>query len=106
MESEMDSIIIDKLKAKKRDFLKDGFEIVGVFGSYARGEERQDSDIDILYNIKPIFLQKYGGFEAFAKLSEIKQELKRYLNKDVDIASIDNPSKTFKEYALKDVVYV
>ena len=25
----------------------------------------KDSDIDLLYDIEPIFIQKYSGFEAF-----------------------------------------
>ena len=58
--------------------LEDGFEIVGVFGSFATNEETKDSDIDLLYDIKPIFVKKYGGFQAFAKLNEIRQELKEF----------------------------
>jgi predicted nucleotidyltransferase len=102
----MDTVLLDKLKEKKRLLLKDGFEIVGVFGSYARGDETKDSDIDLLYDIKPIFMQKYEGFQAFAKLNDIREELKVFLKRDIDIATIDNSSKTFKEYALKDIVYV
>ena len=102
----MDKVLLQKLKDKKKTLLNDGFEIIGVFGSYAKGKETQNSDIDLLYDIKPIFLQKYGGFEAFAKINEIRKELKEYLKKDVDLATIDNSSKTFKEYVLKDVIYV
>ena len=102
----MDTILLQKLKDKKKSLLNDGFEIIGIFGSYAKGKETKSSDIDLLYDIKPIFLQKYGGFEAFAKINEIRKELKEYLKKDVDLATIDNNSKTFKEYALKDVIYV
>ena len=102
----MDTILLQKLKDKKKSLLNDGFEIIGIFGSYAKGKEKQNSDIDLLYNIKPIFLKKYGGFEAFAKINEIRKELKEYLKKDIDLATIDNSSKTFKEYALKDVIYV
>jgi len=102
----MDTVLLDKIKEKKRLLLEDGFEIIGVFGSYARGDETKNSDIDLLYDIKPIFTQKYKGFQAFAKLNEIREELKKTFGKDVDIATIDNPSKTFKEYALKDIIYV
>ena len=35
----MNAVLLDKLKEKKRLLLKDGFEIIGVFGSYARGNE-------------------------------------------------------------------
>ena len=77
----MDAVLLDKLKEKKRLLLKDGFEIIGVFGSYARGDETKESDIDLLYDIKPVFMQKYEGFQAFAKLNEIREELKIFLKK-------------------------
>lgn len=102
----MDNVILQKLKGKKQSLLEDGFEILGVFGSFARGEETKNSDVDILYDIKPIFVQKYGGFQAFSKLNEIREDLKTLLGRNVDIATIDNDSKTFKEYALRDVVSV
>ena len=102
----MDKVLLQKLKNKKKALLNEGFEIIGVFGSYAKGIERKDSDIDLLYDIKPAFLEKHRGFEAFAKINEIREELKEYLQKNVDLATIDNHSKTFKEYALKDVIYV
>ena len=102
----MDEVLLQKLKEKKKKLLNEGFEIIGIFGSYAKGKETSNSDIDLLYDIKPIFLQKYNGFEAFAKINEIRKELKEYLKKDVDLATIDNHSKTFKEYALKDIIYV
>jgi len=102
----VDNVLLSKIKDKKQILLLDGFEIVGVFGSFAKGNENADSDIDLLYNINPIFLKKYGGFQAFARLNEIKKELKTYLDHDVDLATIDNHSNTFKTYALKDVIYV
>ncbi len=102
----MNVILLNKLSQKKKFYLKDGFEIVAIFGSFARGEERIDSDIDLLYKIQPKFLEKYSGFEAFSQLNKIKKELKISLNRDVDIATMDNHSKTFKEFALKDLIYV
>lgn len=102
----MEKELLNKIKIEKQKLLKDGFKIIGVFGSYARNSQTKDSDIDLLYDIEPIFIKKYGGFEAFSKLTEIKKSLQKILNKKVDIATIDNNSKTFKEYALKDIVYV
>ncbi|HIP46673.1 MAG TPA: DNA polymerase beta [Campylobacterales bacterium] len=80
--------------------------MLGIFGSFARGEETENSDVDILYDIKPIFMKKYAGFQTFSKLNEIREDFKTLLGRDVDIATIDNDSKTFKEYALRDVVSV
>lgn len=102
----MEKELLDKIKIEKQKLLKDGFKIIGVFGSYATNTQNKDSDLDLLYDIEPTFAQKYSGFEAFSKLTEIKESLQNSLQLKVDIATIDNNSKTFKKYALKDVVYV
>lgn len=102
----MEKELLNKIKLEKQKLLKDGFKIVGIFGSYAKNTQTKDSDLDLLYDIEPSFVQKYSGFEAFSKLAEIKESLQHTLNLKVDIATIDNNSKTFKKYALKDVVYV
>ncbi len=102
----MDKVLLSKIKEKKLSLIKDGFEIVGVFGSYAKGKETKNSDIDLLYDIKPLFIQKYGGFEAFSKINEIRNELRQDLGHDVDLATIDSHSRTFKKFALRDVIYV
>jgi predicted nucleotidyltransferase len=98
--------LLEKIKIEKQKLLQDGFKIIGVCGSYATDTQTENSDIDLLYDIEPIFVKKYAGFEAFSRLSEIKESLQKSLNLKVDIATIDNNSATFKKYALKDVVYV
>ncbi len=102
----MNNILLPKIKEKKALLAKDGFEIIGIFGSFAKGKETKNSDIDILYDIKPLFIKKFGGFEAFAKINEIRDELKQELGHDIDLATIDSHSSTFKKFALQDVIYV
>ncbi|WP_419770131.1 MAG: nucleotidyltransferase family protein [Candidatus Marinarcus sp.] len=102
----MEKELLNKIKIEKQKLLLDGFKIIGVFGSYATNTQTKESDIDLLYDIEPIFTQKYAGFEAFSRLSEIKESLQKSLNLNVDIATVDNNSKTFKKFALKDVIYV
>jgi len=102
----MEKELLAKIKIEKKKLLKEGFKIIGVFGSYATNTQTKESDIDLLYDIEPKFIKKYSGFEAFSKLTEIKNILQKALNKKVDIATIDNPSKTFKKYALKNILYV
>ena len=51
-----------------------------LFGSYSRGEQREDSDVDILIVLdysKPIGLKFFGMYE----------DLKEMLGKDVDLVS-------------------
>jgi uncharacterized protein len=102
----MQKELLNKIKIEKEKLLEDSFKIIGVFGSYAKNTQTKDSDIDLLYDIESTFIQKYSGFEAFSKLSEIKEYLQKALNTKVDIVSIDNNSKTFKKHALKDIIYI
>ena len=69
--------MIDELRKLKSKFLEDGVEIVGVFGSYARGDFDQFSDIDIAYRLKKdIFFKKFkDGFSQLIRLEEIKKEV-------------------------------
>jgi predicted nucleotidyltransferase len=57
---------------KNRDMLSEkyGVAVVGIFGSYVRGEQREKSDIDLLVDIlRPISLLEIVGAEIY--LSEI-----------------------------------
>ena len=55
-------IIINYLTEHKEQFKKDfGITKIGLFGSYARNEAKNDSDIDILIDMKKIFIKiDYG----------------------------------------------
>ena len=98
--------IIKKIKYIKKELKEDGFIIDGIFGSYAKNEQTKSSDIDILYHLEDKFLEEYEGFLGFKKLEEIKDYLRKKLNKNVDFAPIDNLSNTAKKYILKEVIYV
>ena len=102
----MNQQIKNQLKKAKEDYAKEGFGILGVFGSYARGEETDKSDLDILYELNEKFINKYDGFSAFARLSAIKEELKALFHIDVDIAAKSGLSRTAKKYIFKDLEYV
>lgn len=99
--------IIEKLKELKPVYEKEGLILLGLFGSYARGDADEDSDIDLLYDMNDDkFLSLHGGWSSFSRLTDIKEELKEVFHKDIDLCTIDNPSRTFKKFALKDAIYV
>ena len=102
----MNPELLEKIRRQKSLLAEEGFEIVGIFGSYARGEETEESDLDLLYEIKPPFLERYGGFEAFAQLNAIRDRLSEALGKRIDLATVNHRSRTFREYAMRDVIYV
>jgi len=101
------SDILQTLKQSKAQFLDDGVEIVGIFGSFARNEQTSTSDIDIAYKLsKDKFFSKYNGFKAVVKLSEIKKELSRKLKRKVDFISFENSNKELVNNIKKEIVYV
>jgi len=55
---------------------KYGIEIVGVFGSYARGEQKESSDVDIIVELKrPIGLKFYELWDYLENLLGIKVDV-------------------------------
>lgn len=89
---------LENLKPKIIKILKNNHvKRAGIFGSYVRGEQRKDSDIDII--IEP---PKGMGF-AFAGL-EIK--LMKALKKRVDLVSYNGLSSYLKERILKEEVRI
>jgi len=95
--------LIQKIKILKKELQKEGFIIDAIFGSFVKSEKF--NDIDLLYHLDKSFFEKYNGFVGFKKLEEIKEILKKELKYDIDLAPIDNLSKTAKKY-IKDIIYV
>jgi predicted nucleotidyltransferase len=98
--------ILNKLRQIKPKLIEDGFIIDGLFGSYARDENNDNSDVDILYHLEDSFLNNNRGFIGFKKLDEIKSFISKDIGLKVDFAPKNNLSKTAQKYILKDVIYV
>jgi len=63
--------IISVLKSKRADLSAKGIRKVGLFGSYARNEQTEQSDIDILIDFDPekeTFDNYMAVYELFKKL--------------------------------------
>ncbi len=73
-------------------------EIIGIFGSYARGEQDERSDIDVLVR----FLEGATLFD----LIELANFLEEKLNVKVDVVPIDGLREEIKENILADAVYL
>jgi predicted nucleotidyltransferase len=91
--------ILDALGEYKNQFAeKYGILSIGIFGSLARNEDREDSDVDVIIRLaKP---------ELFT-LAGIKQDLEDRFNKPVDIVTYREKMNSFlKKRIDKEAVYV
>ncbi len=75
----------EEIKLLKKKF---NCEVVILFGSYARGDQRPDSDVDIAIKTK----KKISKKEMF----EMTQELEQLLKKDIDLIDLNAISDSFR----------
>jgi hypothetical protein len=69
---------IDVIRARRDDFERRfGIRLVGVVGSVARGEERPDSDVDVVYDI--------SGRPTLFDLVDAMYELEEALGRQVEL---------------------
>ncbi len=70
-------------------------KFAGIFGSYARGDEKPSSDVDILVDFnKPI---------SFVEFFNMKESISDKLEKEVDIVSAKSILPYFEDYINKDL---
>lgn len=71
---------------------------LALFGSYSRGDQTEQSDVDILVE----FERPISGL-TFVGLAET---IERHLNKQVDIVPADGIKPRYMNFIRKDLVYV
>jgi len=75
-----------------------GVKKIGIFGSYSRGEQRPDSDLDLLVEFyKPI---------GFFKFIEMEDYLTEKLGIKVELVTKDALKPLLKPQIMKDIIYV
>lgn len=88
MDAEINKIIIETLLPFKP-------KQICVFGSYARGEMNDESDIDVLYDFKKSI--------SLFDLVEMKQELEEKLMRKIDLVSKRGLKDWMKPYVMQDL---
>ena len=92
------SEILRILKEHKQElFNRYPIESLALFGSYSRGDDKKNSDVDIMVDLKS------SDFETFCNLS---YHLKRILKKKVDLVSRNGVKEKYYRYLEKDLKYV
>jgi uncharacterized protein len=98
--------ILNILSEVKPQYEKEGFIILGIFGSYIRDEADEKSDIDILVDTTAEFAKRYRGFRAFSRFEEIKKTLKEKLHKEIDFVDRQGLIRHHNTYILDKALYV
>lgn len=97
----MDKVVVmQKLSDAKEHLRQYGVSAVGLFGSTVRGENRQDSDIDILIDFS-IDQETYVNYLSVCALLE-----QLFENQQVDIVTRNGLSRHIGPMILKEVEYV
>jgi uncharacterized protein len=95
-----DALLFTEVKKKLQDFFTDKPVIRAfLFGSYARGEERPDSDLDILVELD--YSSPIG-----TKFFKMQSELEEYFRKKIDLLSLEAINENLRDSVLKDKVLV
>lgn len=79
----------------KKDYHAD---VIGLFGSFARGEEKDTSDIDVLV--------QFDDEASLFDLVGLADFLEEQFHIKVDIVPIDTIREEIKEDVLKEAVYI
>ena len=91
--------ILNLLKSYKSTAIsKYGLTKIGIFGSVARGEQTENSDIDVCYE---------GQVPSFLTLDLIQSDLERLFGAKVDLVRVrDKMNQLLKQRILKEGIYV
>ena len=91
--------ILRTLREHKIDLQKKyPLKSIALFGSYARGEENPESDIDVMVEFsEPV------GFEFIDLLEELE---KKFQEKKVDLISREGIKPHYRPYIEEDAIYV
>lgn len=83
---------IEEIKQKISPILKEyGVKKASVFGSVSRGDDRPDSDVDLLVELGP------GPMDIY-DFMQLKGDLEKKLGKDVDLVSARAINKFLEPY--------
>lgn len=76
--------VVRRLKATEPELRRRGVAHLSLFGSLARGEAREDSDIDIAVEIEP------GRSFSLIRMEDTRLLLEDVLGRPVDLGEIDS----------------
>lgn len=91
---------MEELRSQVVFLLKPYARKISVFGSFARGESTQASDIDLLVELKPSSQRPALGLKWF----RLESELGRLMGKKIELISEKDLNPRLKPFIEKDIV--
>jgi predicted nucleotidyltransferase len=92
-------IILQKVHENKNKIRRFGISRIGLFGSFARGEQRNDSDVDLL-------VEFYKGEKTFRNFIEFSEYIEKTLGRKVEVLTPESVSPYIAPYIKDEVKYV
>lgn len=89
--------ILDFLRTHRDELRAMGVVKIGLFGSYARGAQRPDSDIDILVKMRTPSYRDYMAVRHF---------LEDHLGGDIDLGEEDYLREEIRPTVMREVRYI
>jgi len=91
--------VLKLINARRDDFKKLGVIKVGLFGSFSRGEQNDNSDIDLLVEFNQN-KKNYRNYMSFIKLTE------NLFGREVEAVTPESLSPYIAPYIQKEIKYV
>ena len=87
--------VLDQNRSHLREL---GIKTIGLFGSFVRGEQHPESDIDLLVEFKP-------GRKTFDNFMELSFFLEEILQHKIELVTVESLSPHIGPHILKEVEY-
>ncbi len=91
--------ILDILRKQKATLSGYGINSIGLFGSYVKGSQHKDSDLDLLVD----FFPEQETFDNLIAVYDILE--KTFKNYKIEVATKNGLSKHIGSYILKETEY-
>jgi uncharacterized protein len=92
--------ILSTIKSNETEIFRYGIKSIGLFGSYARDEQTENSDIDILIDFEP----EKENFDNYMAVYDIIERL--FKNQRVEVVTKNGLSPYIGPKILNEVKYV
>jgi len=91
---------IARIKPHEAELRRAGITSLALFGSVARGEQRQDSDIDLMCEI-----DRSSGM-SLIEFARVQTNLERYMSQSIDLVVRGSMRPRIREQAEADMVSI